>query len=175
LPLGIGGTLLGKPIMNFIYGAKYLNGVIGFQILIWACVLSFITSIYGFGLIGCDRERRYALGVMVGTICNLCLNFILIPQFSLTGAAIATVAAEGVMFAIMYFEFRKVINVPFLPYIPKSLLSSILMGCVIYNLKNINVIIVILIGAAVYTLSLYLLRGITEEDISFIKKLIWKK
>ncbi|MEA2016492.1 MAG: flippase, partial [Actinomycetota bacterium] len=117
LPLGVGGTILGKPLMRLLYGTQYDNGIIAFQILIWYVVISFICMVYANSLLACDKERKYAIGVMLAAITNLILNIFLIPPFGLKGAAIATVAAEGSLFVYVYREFQKIRKVEFKKYL----------------------------------------------------------
>jgi len=169
LPLGIGGTILGKPLMRLFYGTQYDNGIIAFQILIWYVVISFICMIYANSLLACNKERKYAVGVMLAAITNLILNIFLIPPFGLKGAAIATVAAEGSLFVYAYTEFQKIRKVEFKKYLLSPLISASLMGGFLYLNVNWNLFLLIVSGMVIYTATLFLTKGISQNDLILAK------
>jgi len=169
IPLGIGGTILAKPIMNLIYGPQYQNGVIAFQILIWTVAVIFVCVNFGNSLMACDGERKYAVGVSVGAGTNIILNFLLIPRFSLVGAAIATFATEVVVLVYMAYHFSKITRIHLERYILKPSIASLVMGAVIWTVR-INVLLSIIIGAAVYLAVFLSIRGVNGEDIRLIRR-----
>ena len=169
LPLAVGGTILAKPLMNLIYGSRYDSSVIAFQILIWAVFIIYINSGYSRGILACSKEKWYVVGVAVPAIVNLISNFILIPPLGLSGAAIATVLAEASGFSIMYVGFGKIIRVPFVNYILKPFLSSIIMMLFILMSINWNIFLRIFGCVLIYFVFLYIVKGITKEDIILIR------
>lgn len=175
LPLGIGGAILGKPIIHFFYGIEYDNGVIAFQILIWYVFISFICMVYANSLLACNREKKYAIGVSLAAATNLILNIFLIPPFGLIGAAISTVAAEGALFIYAYREFQKVERVEFKRYLLKPLLGASLMGVFLYLNLNWNIFLLIFLGVIIYTAVLFLLRSISKEELALIKESFLKE
>jgi len=175
-PLGIGGTILGKPLMRQFYGVNYDNGVIAFQILVWYVVISFISMVYANSLLACNREKKYAIGVMFAAITNLVLNIFLIPCLGLKGAAIATVVSELVLFIYTYREFQKIRKVEFKKYILRPLFSGLVMGAFLYMSLEWNIFLLIFLGMGIYIVTLLLTRGISRDDLALIKSsLLWKK
>lgn len=170
LPIGVGGTLLASPIMNLVYGSRYENGIIAFQILIWVVTLSSINSVYSIGLIGCHRERNYTIAIAFGTAANLLLNFLLIPPFGLAGAASATLLSEGIMFTGMVIQFEKVVKVEFWNYLLKPLFSSLVMGVLIHLFRTNHPLVLVSLGALSYFLLLILMKGISLEEIPLSRK-----
>jgi len=172
LPLAIGGTIFAKPIMNLIYGAKYDPGVIALQILIWTVAIGCLHGVYVRGLIACDRQNRRLIIAVVHALIVIGLNFILIPPLGLIGAAIATGLGEFLVIFLSYREFNKIISVPFHGYILKPLFASAIMILFLYwglNGLNLNLFLSIFGGAMIYFVSLYLIKGITSEDIRMIQ------
>jgi len=174
IPLGIGGTILAKPIMNLIYGPQYQNGVIAFQILIWTVVVIFISVNFGNSLMACDGERKYAIGVSIGAGTNIILNFLLIPPFSLVGAAIATLATEVVVLLYMAYHFSKIARIHLERYILKPSIAGLIMGAVIWAVR-VNVLLSIIIGVVVYLAAFLLIRGVNSKDIQLIRRYILGK
>jgi len=169
LPVGVGGTLLARPIMGFLYGDGFSPGIIGFQILIWSVVIIAVRCTYEQSFLACDQEKRYLYGVIFGAATNIVLNLILIPLFSLMGAAIATVISEFVFSAYMFSYFRIVSQKKMIKYPLKPLVAASIMGFVVYYLRNINLFLSILAGISVYLVLIYLLRGITLEEVQEFK------
>jgi len=172
VPLVMGGTILARPVMNLIFGAKYGEGVIAFQILIWAVVIIYINTVYSRGLLSCKKEKWYLAGTTIPAVINVSTNFILIPLLGLKGAAIATVLAEASGFLVMYVGFRRIVYIPFSKYIFRPLLASVIMLLFLFwglNGLNLNVFLLIFGGVFIYFVFLYLIKGITKDEIRLVQ------
>ena len=102
----------------FIYGRGYYNGVDSLKILVWAFFLICVSSITSGLISSINRQKLVTVVAGFGAVINICLNFILIPRFSLNGAAFATVITELLMFLI-YF----IMTVRFLKFNWRDILS----------------------------------------------------
>jgi len=175
LPLGIGGTLLARPIMGFLYGENFSPGIIGFQILIWSVVIIYMRCTYEQSFLACDQEKRYLFGVILGALTNIGLNIVLIPYFSLTGAAIATVISELVFSGYMFSYFRIVSRRQMVKYPLKPFIAAALMGFVVYYAAKFNLFFSISMGIVSYLAFILLLKGITPKEIIELKQQIARK
>jgi len=164
-PIAFGGTLLAGQIIIFFYGEEYLPGKLAFQILIWTTAIIFISSIYYEPIKAADRPKLYLIGVGVGAILNVILNFLLIPVWSLNGAAVATLLTNIAIMIFMYIQLNKLINIKIFSQAIVPLCSSIIMGILIYfYFIHFNVLLAIFLGALIYFLLYYI--------FSFFKKLL---
>lgn len=170
-PLAAGGTILAKPLMNLFYGVKYEEGITAFQILIWAAALIYINMIYARGMWACNRQDAYLKIVSIQAAVNILLNFILIPQMGITGAAISTVFSEFIGFLFYYHEFNKVVQVPIYNYVLRPIIATVIMSLFLKLGLELNIIFVIPAGAAIYAVSLYLIKGITRDDLSLVQNI----
>lgn len=168
LPLGIGGTLLAKPILVTLFGQPYAKATPAFQILIWVVVIIYINMGYSRGLLATNNEKYFAWGVAIPAIINLLLNLILIPLWGIMGAAIATFAAEASGFAIMYQGFSQLVPAPFLSLLPRPFLASLLMAIWLMVFSHLNLILLIPQACLVYFISLYLVKGITRDEVTVL-------
>jgi len=176
LPVGVGGMILAKPIISFFYpGGEFDNGIIAFQILIWSVVIISIRCIYEQSFLACDREKRYLVGVIIGGITNIVLNIILIPFFSLNGAAIATVISELTFSLYMLFYFQIIKRRTIAKHLLKPSIATIFMGIIIYYVRNLPLFFSILIGIISYTVIMLLIRGVTVKEINWWRKEVIKK
>ncbi len=170
LPLAVGGTMLAKSILGFIYTEQYVEGIITFQILIWIIPLRWLSITYGNSLIACDKQNRYATGVAIGAIINIALNAILIPRFGIVAAAATTVVTWGAVLLLMYHEFSKIVSVPFKGYLPRPVVACLGMAAFLYFCSGWNVWLLIALGVLVYFALLFIIGGITKEEIKLIKE-----
>jgi O-antigen/teichoic acid export membrane protein len=58
-----------------------------------------------------NKIKYLIISSAAGCISNIILNFILIPQYSMIGAAIATVASYFIMFVVLYFFSQKIYKI----------------------------------------------------------------
>lgn len=174
-PLAVGGTVIAAPLMNMIYGDKYSDSIIAFQLLIWVVLIIYANTVYARGLWACDKQDDFLKIVFIQFMTNLLFNFMLIPPLGVKGAAMAKICAEAVGFFLYYRSFAKVVEVPFHTYLLRPLIACGAMTLFLQlGLKglNLNVISLILGGVFLYFLFLYLLKGMTNEDFRLVRDAI---
>jgi O-antigen/teichoic acid export membrane protein len=108
-PMLVLGTIFAAQIIGLIFGDGYQESVVVFQILLWSVAAILLNGLFGRCLLGCDRQKYHLVCVSAGTLVNLILNFLLIPPLGIKGAAIATVAAEIMVFFMFYFGTRRIV------------------------------------------------------------------
>ncbi|TES93854.1 MAG: flippase [Candidatus Cloacimonadota bacterium] len=169
IPIACGGTLLAERVIHLIYGEQFIGASGAFRILIWAIPLTSMQTIFAFGLLGCDREKKYTLGMVIGTLLNILLNLLLIPFLGIKGAAAATIASEIVMLTLMSLWFREILFVPFLKYTLKPLAATAVMLILTVLLWKIPTIYLIITAIFIYSFVILLLKGITKEDLKLLR------
>jgi len=112
------------------------------------------------------------MGMSLGTLTNIVLNLFLIPLYGILGAAIATVIGSLVILIYMYYQSRKIIRIPFIKNIPLPFVAALITIVIIHLLKITNIFLLLLIGVGGYFSLLFLLRGITWNEIKNIKNRI---
>ena len=157
LPLVIGGMTLTPKIIDFVYDLRYFPSILAFQILLIMAALSYICNPFAQALIVSNQQKRLFWITSSGAIINIGLNLILIPKYSLYGAAFTTVVTLFLIFFLLYkftlkFTPIKPFNLKFLFSFLIAGPSSIVMYFVISQpiVYNLNVIFSILIGVVVY-------------------------
>lgn len=175
LPIAVGITLLADRFIPLFYGQQFVNSVIALQILAWDVLLIFLCKCSSFLLVSSNKQNQMAIIVVFVALLNVILNLFLIPSFSYIGAAIATIAAESfLLIAYIYLTTRSIFKVSFHKIIVKPIISCGVMGVFIFQFREINLIILIITSIIIYFSLLYLLKGISDDDISLFKKLIKK-
>lgn len=102
-PMGVAFLLFGGEILELLYGAEYRAAEPAMHWLGGAAVL------YGVSLLTCtlivaqDGARALAWTVGAVMVFNVALNLVVIPRFSLTGAAAVTTITEVVQALVLLF------------------------------------------------------------------------
>ena len=96
LMVAIGGTLsvfvvfCSVPLISYLFSPLYLNAVPALNIHIWSSTFVFFGVIQGLWDVNENMQKLALVRVTVGSLTNICLNYLLIPFYGVLGAAIAT-------------------------------------------------------------------------------------
>ncbi len=181
VPIGAGVAVLAKPVLLSLYTDKYLESVLPLQILMAGIIFVFLNFPLGSLLNGCDKQVTNAKLVGGTMIINIILNAFFIPAWSYVGAASAFLISHFTLFIMSLWVARKIIPYSkryLLKIFFKSIFSAGLMVVVIYGLLiwyDWNFMVLILLGALVYALSLYIIKGYTKEDLQYFITLLRHK
>jgi O-antigen/teichoic acid export membrane protein len=88
LPLAVGAAVLARPLIELLYTSEFSEAADALVLLSPAIALFPVCYVTGYLLVSQDRQivSTYTYGIVA--IVNIVLNLILIPAFSLRGAAI---------------------------------------------------------------------------------------
>lgn len=170
-PLVVGGFILATPIMRLVSGDEFEPAGPILKILIFAVGFIFFSSFFGYTMISFDRQKQLIAVYLITAITSLGFYFIFIPKFSYTAAAWITVYSEVIMCVCAWRVVKRSsgLTISF-PRFFKALLSAAVMGVIIslpvFNWYSIlGLLVTTIVGALTYTAALYLLKGISKEDI----------
>jgi O-antigen/teichoic acid export membrane protein len=177
LPIAVGTTILAKPIINLIYGAKYQGSILVLQILIWWLLLTFLTMIQGCALGAIHQERKNAKVRFIAIPCGIILALFLIPHFKEIGVAISSVLTAVFTFILFSIFIRRhlIDNLLQNKVFIKIIMANIAMGIFVFLFKEYNIILSILIGVTLYSFTILSLRVVSIGDISKLLKVLIKK
>lgn len=183
IPASIGLVLIARPAVRLIYGPDYSLSVIPLYVLSFAIITSSIISLYSALFQAKEKPKVLAGFIFVALLINVVLNYILIsyflnfgPDFAILGAAIATIASRCFLALSLLLKTKKDfgIKMPF-EIFAKPLLASIFMGGFLLSINffvYLNLfwnLVIIILSILVYFTILYIIKGITEEDIKLLR------
>ncbi len=90
------------------YGAAWVAGILGYNL-----VLIGFTYIASIGISIAKVTAPYGYAMLFATILTIILDIILIPKYGKEGSAIATVAAQLLVPAYLFYKGQKVYPVPY--------------------------------------------------------------
>jgi O-antigen/teichoic acid export membrane protein len=121
-----------------------------------------------------QNKKTFFSGIVV--IINVGLNILLIPTLLDRGAAIADVVSFAAMFFMGLAVALRVFPISLkrlLMIYARPLLASAVMYLAVVGVKSLaGIIVAIPVGIVVYVVTLFLVRGVTREDIGALKSLI---
>jgi len=96
-------TILAKPIVHVLYGENYLPAVNPLRIVTWYTAFSYLGVARNAWVVSKEKQK-YLLGIYAASaVANIVLNLMLIPVMGITGAAIASLAAQ--VFSVIVVPF----------------------------------------------------------------------
>lgn len=163
---GVGGLyLIGPDVIQIISTTATANASITLLPVVGLGIFMFgLDQIYGVLLT--SSERTTILAVIRGSSAgvNIVLNALLIPEFGIMGAAVATAATYGMSFAALYAKVDSIYDIHFdLPFLLKITVASVVMVAS-FEYVAIDNLIVILLAAPIYYLILLLLLRVEELE-----------
>lgn len=95
--------LFSREIVSTLYSDDFLTAIPALRIIIWTLPFFLINPILGNFLIAVNSQRLPALSVALTALISIVGNLILIPKYSLTGAAVAALVSEICLFAFQWY------------------------------------------------------------------------
>jgi len=124
-----------------------------------------------------NKIKYLIISAAAGCLSNIALNFILIPPYSMVGAAIATLLSYMIMFFVLYYFSQRIyrINYDWKPIIKAAILTAALYFANIYipNYLNLSYIYTIILEIiSILILFIVLLGEKSKELLSayYLKK-----
>ena len=187
IPSAFGILALGRYFIRLLYGYEYLQAqypfyVLSFLLILWIPTTLLMTLFFSKGKI------KEILKIKVfALVLNVLLNFVLIYSlmsiselWAVVGASIATLLSWVFIFVSMIIISRKKLNISLEKIIfVKPIISGIIMFLSLYFLNRFLIrdmtlvlgVLEIIVGALIYLILMYLIKGITREDMETLKKL----
>jgi O-antigen/teichoic acid export membrane protein len=175
LPIAVGVFLISDKIILLFFGQNFFNTIIALQILSWDLFIKFLYLCALFVLISINKQKQILITVICTALLNIGLNIFLIPSYSYVGAAVATLITETFLLIVyLYLNHRYSYTIQINKTILSPILACIIMGTFIYLVSSINLSLLIAGSIIIYFSFLFLLKGISKEDVALIKQLVNK-
>ncbi|MDW7989895.1 MAG: polysaccharide biosynthesis C-terminal domain-containing protein, partial [Archaeoglobaceae archaeon] len=168
-PSALGTMLISANLIFLAYGEEYLPGLMAMQILS-LLLISPVFGIYGSIFSGKEKPELNFYPLTFSMLLNVVLNYLMIPKFGIVGASLATVISNIVFWILLIFICHREFGIkPKFSFFAKPAFSALVMFFIAFNLKSM--LLIIPVSIVVYSLVLFLVRGITKEDLDFIRRI----
>jgi len=167
VPLAVGGTLLSRPLMQWVFGPQFVGAAAAFQILIWIIPVSSSRVLYRATLLSHGQQNANLWISLVAVAVNVSLNGLLIPFFSYVGSAAASLIAEVALLVLLHrCVSRAVTPLPLAGHLWKPLLASVVMAGFVAWYDSIGIVARVLGGFLVYVLTGLFLKAFNFREIA---------
>ncbi len=173
-----------ETIIQLIFGGAYVSAASTLKILVVFGLFSMIIGINAAILLAIGKPKELSKIMIFAAITNVIINAILIPRYSMNGAAIATCISAGIAMVLSSFKIQKNIhvNLPWVSWIG-SLIIGVLTIIVINYLKTTIIMSNLWLTAGVigcvaglfYLISLLLSRIVSFSEVKYFVEMIIKK
>lgn len=168
LPLMMGLAAISSTFVPLFLGEKF--SVVALLVIMESPVILIISwsiAITNQYLIPSGMNREYITSTLLGAISNVLLNVILISNFGVYGAIIATFVSELIVMIYLVYSIRKYLKVTtmiFSNFYTYAVGSSIMFGVTrtlshILPATVVSVILEIFVGITTYYITLFLLKA----------------
>lgn len=97
-------TAFAESIILLLYGNQYIGAVPSLSLIVWYTSFSYFGAINNVYMVAEDKAKWVQIITLIGALANIVLNYILIPEFGIVGAAGASLITQFVAnFVLVYF------------------------------------------------------------------------
>lgn len=175
LMFGIGAMLVllffAPQILAFISGEEFVTGAPALMILSVAVLLAAPAMVLRFALVAIDRERRVLLVDGCACAVGLISYLLLIPRFSIVGAATGTAIAEAAVLVGMLWGLRRTgRRLPRCTASVKTAFAGLLVAGALWGLAVLEApwVLALLVGGVAYMVLLTLTGAIPRDLVSTV-------
>ncbi|MFH1744613.1 MAG: flippase [bacterium] len=166
IPLCFGVQPIAEKIIVLVAGKEFVPAGAILQLLMISIIPVFLGNILAHAIIAINQVKKSINAYAFTAVTSVIGYFIFIPAYNVFGAAWVTIYSETVIALSFLYLIRKYAGFfPNLKVLLKSIVASLFMLIFIYFIYNNNLMIIISGGAFVYIATLYLLNGITKNDV----------
>jgi O-antigen/teichoic acid export membrane protein len=172
LPIAVAMTVISDKFTIIIFGMEFIQSAIVLRILIWACLLMFLNTLLSYLIIAIGKQHFNIISFGISALASVILNVLLIPSYSYVGTSLALVGSQIIIFIFSFsFVSSQLFRLSLYKIMIKPLLSSLILGGLLWYINCLNLFLLIPIGMLFYFGILILLRTFSREDILRIKSL----
>ncbi len=158
--------ILSKPLMLFFSTAEFLEASGALCIMAVTSSILFINiflaSLYG----ATNHQNRILVFEVIGLCMNVVGNWILIPRYSYTGSAVATVITEGIIIVLaMTWSLKHIAKITEYAFLGKTILATGGMSIFLLFFRNGYLLGNVVGGATVYFFLLFVTRAVDVQQL----------
>ena len=173
VPLVCGSLLVGGELMPQLFGGEYEPSGTPFVLLMVAAGLVLVTMNVGTAVLAIGDERKSAIAVTCGAAINVVINLAAIPLYGMVGAAVATIAAEAVVFAYLLRRAAHALGWPALEgdRIGRSVVATAVMTAAVLAADGlVGAMGQVAVGIVVYTAVAVPLHVVRPEELRAVAR-----
>ncbi len=168
----------GAEIITLFSGTKFISALELIPYLLATPILIILNYILYQIMLFRGKTKTLSTVYLVGALVNILLNLVLIPAMKLQGAAISKVISLVILLGLLYILGSNYIKIRFSKIrLFQILIPSIIAGSLfwVHPEATLNKILVLVFSGLIYSVSLFLFKAVTKEEISSLLSLLRTK
>jgi O-antigen/teichoic acid export membrane protein len=177
IPFVFGAAVLAEPVLRLFSTPEIASqGYLVLPIVALSTLFFVVGSIPTQILFLVRKTKIIGIAWIAAALINLVLNILIVPYIGILGAAITTLIAYLLALGIRtYYAFKEFKFDIQWRFIIKSVVASAIMALAIWRMSpqgNVTTILTIVAGTTIYGGILFLLKGLTKEELRFFKGIL---
>ena len=179
IPTAVGVTLIGKDLIDFLAGGKYVEAHSVIPYVIVGMLIDGITAVMAAGL---QIQKRSGLMMAImgcAALLNLTLNSILIPRFGIEGAAVTSLVSYAFFTGLCWFFGRQILTIridprPVICYAIAASIMALAVLAVDMPLGAASLFVKASLGAVVFASTALMLDGELRRLVISYARPVWR-
>ena len=178
VPVGLGIAVIANQLVVLLFGAAFANSGPVLAIRGILLILTYVNMLLGFLLISMDRQKAWAVAMLIATLATIPLDLILVPwtvknfgngalggaiSFAFTEVGITTAGFILLPSGTFGWENMKVA-------VRMILAGGVMVGAT-WFVRNAFILIPITVGAVTYIGMIATLHAVPKEDLDFLVRI----
>ena len=171
LPLAAGLALLAPRVIPFLFrGGDFHPAGVALRILSLGLPLIFLNLTSRYVLAALDAQRPYLQAIALGLVVNLALCAALARPLGAVGACVGLLGGELAVFLACQRTLGRFVSVgALLAEAARPALAAAVMALVVFWIRSASLLIVPVVGAAVYVAMLLALRVFGRDELRILR------
>lgn len=175
LPLVAGLLLTAERLIPFLFGGEYADAALIAVIYAPTLLMKSLSGTYSLALDYLGFAKQRAMAVTFSAVCNLGLNFLIIPYLGIVGAAVATQVTYVPLVFWYAYVLAKMTNAEcgeILSKVKSILLATLAMcvGLLAVDATGAHILLIVLFGVIIYFVVAILTGVVNRKDLGLITR-----
>ena len=173
LPMAMGISVLSPEIITIIYNKAFEPASLYLSIGVWMFPIFSVMVFNSRLLVIAYKGKQVVKYFLLSSILLLILNLLLYPRFGILASSIIRVSSGlFVLLSITRIVSRTLYKFDIKKIMLQLIFSLVVMGFIVYIIKEINIILSIISGGLIYLILVYLLNIVNNEDLHYWKTIL---
>ncbi len=168
-PVVVGGMVLSDQIIHTLWGHYTVISGQLLRVLLIGMLPFSVYMVYKHMILAIKRSTTATRWFGTALAVNILANIVLVPRFAYRGSAGAFLLTEFMLAFGFYVSLKRHLEpLKLRTLLPRPVFASAVMATAIYPIREMNLFVVMGIGALVYSLTVVLLRTFNRRELELL-------
>ena len=172
IPLAVGGVILAPRLFSIIYPDSFQEGAFVFQVIIAGISLGYPSQVLYVFLLATNRQKVCMYDIVAVALMVVAASFCLVPKFGYRTVALIFMATDIILFgSLLVLALKPHMTKAKIPKMFRITGSAVLMGILLFVLKDWYFVPVVIIAGLFYLTVLFLSKTFGDQEMEILSKL----